>query len=223
MSVSISRSPSKENATVHSKLELLSQQHALCQGSYAGINGDALGLELLAQVPEALERRGKHLDELVVLELRLGVLVLGQGHVDRHVDHAEVGVAEPGVVEHHGRGVGHDPDVARLLAQLAHGGLLGRLAGVDEARGHLERDAVDGRAVLLLQDNLLARGLLEDGDDADAVNVAALGPRGALGGLPCSGLAGLVLVVDSGRGKRALACVGRCWFGVGEILLTLPA
>jgi hypothetical protein len=39
----------------------------------------------------------KHLDELTLLQLWLQVLVLGQTHVDSHVHHAEIGVAETGV------------------------------------------------------------------------------------------------------------------------------
>lgn len=182
------------------KLKLLCQEHTLGERPDPRINRDALGLELLAQGPEVLERVGEDLDELVVLELRLGVLVLRKGHVDGDVDHAQVGVAEAGVVEHDGRRLRDDADVARLLAQLADGGLLGRLAGVDEPRGDLERDAVDGRAVLPLQDNVLGAGggVAQDGDDADAVNVAAGGAAAALGGLPGARLAGLVLVVDPG-------------------------
>ncbi|KAF1739193.1 Nudix hydrolase 14, chloroplastic [Beauveria bassiana] len=156
------------------KLELLRQEHALGQRPDAG---------LLAEVPEVLERVGKDLDELVVLELGLRVLVLGRGDVDGDVHHAQVGVAEARVVEHDGRRLGDDADVARLLAQLAQGGLLGRLAGVDEARGDLERHAVNGRAVLALQHNVLGAGggVVEDGDDADAVNGARGGALATLG------------------------------------------
>ncbi len=118
----------------------------------------------------------EHLDELVLLELGLGILVRGQSHVDGDVHHAQVRVAEAGVcqspgqsttesgtgvkkgdrqtIEHDGRRLQHLGNVARLLLQLADGGLLGGLAGVDQAGGELDDDLVDGGAVLFLEDDL---------------------------------------------------------------------
>lgn len=101
-----------------------------------------------------------------------------------HHQHRSLPRTAAHTVEHDGRRLADDADVPRLLAQLAHGGLLGGLACVDEARGHLDGDLVDGRAVLLLQDDLGTGGPVEDGDDADAVDLAARGPGAALGRLP---------------------------------------
>lgn len=50
---------------------------------------------------------------------------------------------------------------------------------------------------MLLEDNFLAGGLVEDGDDADAVNVCVLGTGTALSGFPCSGDVLWVCVCDS--------------------------
>ena len=48
---------------------------------------------------------------------------------------------------------------------------------------------------MLLQEDFFAGGLVEDRDDADAVDFAALGSRAALGGFPDALCAGWVLVV----------------------------
>lgn len=90
----------------------------------------------------------------------------------------------------------HGAHVARLLAELAHGGLLGRLALVDQAGRQLDDHPIGGRAELLLEQQLGPRRLLEDGDDLDGVDGAALGLGGALGGLPGSQVAPLVMVGD---------------------------
>ena len=54
-------------------------------------------------------------------------------------------------VEHDGRDLKNLAHIARLLFELAHRRLLGRLARVDEAGRHLDRDLVDRRAELPLQ------------------------------------------------------------------------
>lgn len=59
-----------------------------------GINGIPLGLELLALVPQTAQRHVEHLDKLILLELWLEVLVLGEAHVDGDVNHDDIGVAE---------------------------------------------------------------------------------------------------------------------------------
>jgi hypothetical protein len=59
-------------------------------------------------------------------------------------------------VEHDGRALGRLADISRLLPQLAHGALLRRLALVDQPGGDLDRDGVDRRAELLLEDDLRA-------------------------------------------------------------------
>lgn len=116
--------------------------------------------------------------------------------------HAQVRVAEARVVVHDGRRLGHHADVARLFLELAHGGLFGGFARVDEAGGDLDDDLVDGWAVLLLQDNLLARGLVEDGDDANAIDVCAGGASASFSGFPGSLGAFGVLVRDAVEGNR---------------------
>lgn len=118
-------------------------------------------------------------------------------------------------VEHDGRRLRRDTNVPRLLLELPHGSLLGGLPLVDEPCGDLDADLVDGRAVLLLQDDLGAGGLLEDGDDADAVDVAGLGTGAALGGLPGARGAVLVGVVDLGELDPAGFCVGLSVWGFG--------
>lgn len=59
---------------------------------------------------------------------------------------------------------------------------------------------------MLLEEDFFAGGLVEDGDDADAVDFAALGPGAALGGFPDSLFAGWILIVYSVAGLR-------CWLG----------
>lgn len=99
-------------------------------------------------------------------------------------------------VEHRGRRLDDLPHVARLLPQLPEGCRLRRLAAVDQAGGHLDAHLVYRRAVLLLEDDLGPRGLLDDGQDADPVDVAALGPRPPPRRLPEPGLPARVAVLD---------------------------
>jgi hypothetical protein len=74
--------------------------------------------------------------------------------------------------------------------------LFGGFSRVDEACGDFDGDFVNWRAVLLLEDDFAARGLVEDSDDADAVNVCVFGTGSAFGGFPCSSDAVGVLVCD---------------------------
>jgi hypothetical protein len=200
-------------ASTSQQLELAGKEDALGNIGDSGVDSAAVPLPLLALLPQVAEGHREDLDELVVLEVGLGVLILGQGHVNGDVDHAEVGVAEARVVEHDGGGEIGRADVARLLAQLANSGFLRRLAGIDEARGHLDADHVDGGAVLALDDELGTGGLVEDSDDADAVNIAVGWSRAALSRLPGPGDFVCILIGESvgeggSRGARGLA--GRC-------------
>lgn len=70
------------------KSKLLGQLDPLSESAHPRINGTALGLETLTFLPELRQRHDEDLDELVLLERRFGVLVLGEGHVDGEVDHA---------------------------------------------------------------------------------------------------------------------------------------
>lgn len=56
-------------------------------------------------------------------------------------------------VEHDGRGFEDFCDITRLLLELSDGGLLGRLALVNQAGGQLDDGLANGRAVLFLEDN----------------------------------------------------------------------
>jgi hypothetical protein len=56
-------------------------------------------------------------------------------------------------VEHDGRDFGHLCDIAGFFLHLADGGLLGGLAGVDQAGGDFDDDLVQRRAVLLLEND----------------------------------------------------------------------
>lgn len=77
--------------------QLPHQLNALRQGPHSGIDRIPLCLEPLRLLEQRRQRHGEALDKLVVLELRLRVLVLQEGHVDADVDHVEVCVAEAGV------------------------------------------------------------------------------------------------------------------------------
>lgn len=65
-----------------------------------------------------------------------------------------MGVGTRRTVEHDRRGRADGADIPRLLLQLPNGALLGRLARVHEASRDLDRDALHGRAELLLEDDL---------------------------------------------------------------------
>lgn len=99
-------------------------------------------------------------------------------------------------IKHDRRGLRHLANVSSLFLELADGSLLGRLTLVDESRRDFDADLVNGRTVLFLEDDFGAGGLLEDGDNADAVNLAVLGAGAALGGFPGASVTVLVVVVD---------------------------
>ena len=124
-------------------------------------------------------------------------------------------------VEHDGGGLGNTPDVARLLPELTDGGVLGGLALVDQPRGHLNAHLVHGRAVLLLEDDLRARGgpSLHDGQDAHPVDVAALRPRPPLRRLPDPLLPVRVAVFDpSCHGMPSGQLFILCSWSIGPVV-----
>ncbi len=102
-------------------IDLAGAQHRVHVGQRPGLDGDDLA------AVEALRDRG------------LGVL--GEEAVERVVLDRRVGRghAEPAPP------LGH---VAGLLGELARGGLLGGLAGIDHAAGDLDADPIDAGAVL---------------------------------------------------------------------------
>lgn len=77
--------------------ELLGQLDTLGQGANPRVDAKALGLQLLALLPQVLQGYVEDLDELVLFQLGLEVLVLRQAHIDGYVDHPEVSITEPGV------------------------------------------------------------------------------------------------------------------------------
>jgi len=79
------------------ELEAPSDLDTLRKRCDTGIDGVAFGLKTLAFGPQMRQLDVEDLDELALLELRLGVLVLGQLRIDVDVHHAQVGVAETGV------------------------------------------------------------------------------------------------------------------------------
>lgn len=185
-------------STPQLQLHLLSDVDTLGKVPDPRVDRATLLLQPLTLLPELRQRHRKHLDELALLQLRLGVLVLRQAHVDGDVHHLQVRRAETRVVPHDGAGLARDAHVARLLPELAHGGLLRRLPGVDETRGDLDGDGVQRGAVLLLEDDGGSLRQVEDGQDADAVD---------LGG---------------GRACRALRVLPRSLYAIG-ILVCCPA
>ena len=72
------------------------------------------------------------------------------------------GISEKGMtnvvptIKHHRRNIQHLSHIARLFLELADGGLLCRLALVDEASRNLNHHLIKRRAVLFLEDNLEA-------------------------------------------------------------------
>ena len=96
----------------------------------------------------------------------------------------------------------HPALIPRLLAQLAHGRLLRRLALVDQAGGELDADGVDGRPVLQHDHGgrgFCPRGVAQNGRNGDGVDAAAASGF-ACGGFPGAVFAGLV----GGEGGLAL-------------------
>lgn len=88
-----------KRATKASRLELepLRNLNAFRHGSNPSIKDIICGLPLPALGPQVGKWDRERFDELVFLELRLGVLVDGLREVDSDMDHAEIGVAETGI------------------------------------------------------------------------------------------------------------------------------
>lgn len=111
--------------------------------------------------------------------------------------HPQVRVAEARVIIHDRRNLRHLTHISRLLTQFAHSSFFGRLASIDKAGGDFDRDLVNRWAVLLLKDDFLAGRFVDDGEDADAVDVSVLGSGASLGRFPCAGYAIGILVCGS--------------------------
>lgn len=79
------------------KLELSGYLDALGEIGDARVNSVALGLKLDTLLPQISQPDEEDLDELVLLELGLEILIFREAHIDRDMDHAQVGVAEAGV------------------------------------------------------------------------------------------------------------------------------
>ncbi|KIH86370.1 hypothetical protein SPBR_08657 [Sporothrix brasiliensis 5110] len=143
------------------------------------------------------QRHNHPLNVLAVLETLLGrhAVVLGQVHV--HHDQLHVGVAHARVGSLRRAHARHATLIARLLLELAHGGLLGRLIGVNQPCGPLDRVGVQGRAVLNHNERRRrAPGMAQNiahGDGVDTRLAAGL----ARGDLPGAALAGLVDILDT--------------------------
>lgn len=181
------------------------QENSLGERADPGVDSVPLRLEPLALIPEVVERHSEDLDELVLLELGLWVFILRQVHVDVDVDHAQIRVAEAGVVVHDGACFGNYADVARFLAKLADSSLLGCLALVDETSGDLYGDEVNRRAVLLLQEELPTAGrrVREDRDNPNTINVGGRRAGAALGRFPDAARAIGILVRQSAKGLES--------------------
>lgn len=123
------------------------------------------------------------------------------------------------------------PDIASFFFQLTHGAHFGRLVGVNQARGDFDDGGIDGRTPLLLQQNagglVGLGGVLQDGDDAHSINVAAFGAGEALGGFPLPLLALGVGVGDPFRGlqhvkMRSMWGGGVYFVSVAHLAFSLP-
>lgn len=132
---------------------------------------------------------------LPILQSLLGLLIpLAQLHLHHDELHVRVRHARVGRL---GRADALDHAVvARLLLELAHGRLLGRLLGVDEPRRPLDRVGVQGRAVLDDEQGGGGPGRVQKNVAHGHGVHAGLAPRLALRDLPGSRLADLVHVVD---------------------------
>lgn len=127
-------------------------------------------------------------------------MVLGLRHVDRHVHHVEVGIAESRIVEHDRRDAElvtkHLSYVASLFFQLSNSALRGSLAFINQACRNLDRNLVDRWTELLLQKQLRSVGLLEDRNYSYAIDLAVCWTGWTLGSFPCSFAAERVSVVN---------------------------
>lgn len=81
-----------------------------------------------------------------------------------------------------------DPHKSRLLLQLTQRTLLHRLTLINQPRRHLNRNLIDRRPILLLQEQFGAvpAWLVQDRDDVDGVNGAVCGTGLTLAGFPGS-------------------------------------
>lgn len=82
------------------QLPTLGALDALGERPYTRIDGITIILQLLALVPQIFQRYRERLDELIILERRLRVLIFWKREIDSDMDHAQVGIAEPGICEH---------------------------------------------------------------------------------------------------------------------------
>lgn len=82
------------------QLPTLGALDALSERPHTRIDRVAFILQLLALVPQVFQRHRERLNELIILERRLRVLVLWKREIDSDMDHAQVGIAEPGICEH---------------------------------------------------------------------------------------------------------------------------
>lgn len=115
--------------------------------------------------------------------------------------HPQICITEPGVIKHDHARLARHAHIARLLTQFSHGGFFGCFTGVDEAGGDLDADLVERGAVLLLEDDFGGGGFAEEGEDADAVDVAVFGAGGAFGVFPGTlNTVGVCVCRSGGRG-----------------------
>lgn len=109
-----------------------------------------------------------------------------QPHGITHLTHPRVRHDHPTLVHHLDAPFKLVPAVARLLVQLAIGRRGGVLVAVDQARGELDADGLDGRAVLEDDgDRERAGGVAEEGGDCDGCGGGAI----SVGGVARSGVA----------------------------------
>lgn len=91
------------------------------------------------------------------------------------------GRKKPTIVHHTARLLS-DTHVPRLLLEFANCAFLNRLPCIDQTRGDLNDHLIDGRTVLLLQEELWTGRMIQDGHDANAIDLTVGGP-----GLPREG------------------------------------
>jgi hypothetical protein len=166
----------------HHILILLRQLHSLRHGSNSRIDRKAFLIQPGEIFPQRREREAEAFNILILLELRLRPLIPRILHIDIHEHHTSVRVTEAGIIPHDEPAVlalirRKRSNIAGLLLQFSQRALRDRLPFIDQAGRHLDRDSVEGWAELFLQEE---RGPVlrvpEDGDHADAVAFAVLGP-----------------------------------------------
>ena len=82
------------------QLPLLRNLDSFCQCSDPCIYGVSLRLQSFTLLPQIFQRCRKHLNELILFQLRPRVFVLRYVHIDLHVYHVEVGIAKSWVCVH---------------------------------------------------------------------------------------------------------------------------